>query len=477
MSSRRSRVSFSEPMNGRDVKQRIRSKSAYRRRMRNMLARHIELELMDLEQHRPYFSSLFIFIQIVSLVVSCVVFPIAPIAYETTEVSQEVHRPDGVPISATKNSTGNIFIGPPSWAIIALGGAYGPCMRRDSRVNEYVESQRNATSNFGCCVRSGGEYCYSTSQEDCEAYGGQTFNNDTVCYGQRCCNSGTFPGCEMIPEESLSEPQYDVCRCEVVARPCCRGSLGECSIETQDRCDFLGGYFQEDAVTCEEVDCLNEVCQLGTFQNTFVPDQWYRLILAGFVPIGILHTLALIFGEIMFVQPLENGIGSIRMMLIFVVSLVGGYTVGTILSPYQVKASAAPGLYGTLGSLIVQLIESWSIIKSPCSALFKLVFVIAISIVVGLFPFIDNYSQISGFVFGIVASFAFLPSGAYTSKTFHKAKKRVVQIIGLALVVALLFLSIPILFTGQYVDCPQCEYFNCFDFVEGLCENGALLTT
>eukprot|EP00055_Hartaetosiga_balthica_P013839 m.72827 g.72827 ORF g.72827 m.72827 type:complete len:478 (-) comp8401_c2_seq1:102-1535(-) len=465
-------------MDMQERRQTSRKKSTYRRRMRAMLENHIHAQLEDMDAHRPFFMYFFIFVQIIALIVACTVFPIAPIDYKTSAVAGEVHRPDGVPISAVKNSTGNIFVGPPSWALIALGGAFGPCMRKDGKVNAYYERQRNATSNFGCCVRSGGEYCFSTSADDCASYSGQIFYNDTVCHGQYCCNSGTFPGCEQVPEASLSNsPKDDVCRCEVVARPCCRGLLGECSIETKDNCDFLGGYFQRDAVTCEEVDCLNEVCQLGKFARMNVPDQWYRLLLAGFVPIGVLHTLALIVGELIFVIPLEKGIGWVRMLLIFVVSLVGGYTVGTILSPYQVKASASPGLYGTLASLVIQVIESWSVIASPFSALLKLFFVIALAIVVGLLPFIDNYSQISGFGFGLVASFAFLPSGAFTSHSFHKAKKRLAQFIGIALISAMLFFAIPILFTGQTLDCPQCEYFNCYDFIQGLCASSGQLAS
>ena len=41
--------------------------------------------------------------------------------------------------------------------------------------------------------------------------------------------------------------------CEIRGRPCCYGIQGECKITTREHCDFLRGYFHEDATLCSQV--------------------------------------------------------------------------------------------------------------------------------------------------------------------------------------------------------------------------------
>ncbi|EGD78270.1 hypothetical protein PTSG_09335 [Salpingoeca rosetta] len=452
------------------VQRRLSLMSARGKRLAHLIIQNKE-DIQTLRTYRPYFTYWAVFVQSLCLIVALSVFDRAPIDYRTKEVSGQVYRPDGVPVSVTKNLTGNIFIGPTTRRIIGMGGAYGPCMRRDDAVNNYVDHQRAKDDDFGCCVRVGGQYCFSTTEQKCSELGGQRFYNDTVCHGQYCCNGGTWPGCSRVPEENLSsDPKDDVCRCEVTARPCCYGVFGECSIKTQSECDFLDGYFHSEAVSCREVDCLNSICQLGKFANKYIPDQWYRLILAPFVPVGAVHHLVFLLAQLSLGVPLERAIGWTRLALIYLVSAIGGYTIAIILAPYQVKAGPSPGVYGLLACLLLQLFESWKQVVSPGRELFKLLLLTTCAFIFGLLPFVDNFSQLAGFVFGIAASFAFLPWQSFTSKSFYRARKRIATIIGLGAVVAMFALAIPMLFTGQTADCPQCWRFNCYDFIKNFCQ-------
>eukprot|EP01147_Barroeca_monosierra_P011156 gene11156-3214_t len=335
-------------------------------------------------EHRAYFTYWNLFLQLICLVVVMAIFDPAPLDYKTKEEHAQVYRADGIPISATKNVTGNIFYGPSNKVIIGLGGAYGPCMRRDEAVNLYIEEQRTTNSEFGCCVRPSGDYCFSSSEETCNALAGQRFYNNTICHGQHCCNSGTWPDCEKIPEENLSpSPEDDVCRCEITARPCCFGILGECAIKTKSECDFLDGFYQEDAVACEE------------------------------------------------------SIGWLRTGLIYTTSSVGGYTVATIISPYQVKGGPSPGVYGILACLYILLFESWQHVVHPKREVLKLIVITFIALLFGLLPFVDNFSQVAGFLFGIASAFAFLPWQSYTSKSFYRARKRIATFLGLVMCVSM----------------------------------------
>ena len=41
--------------------------------------------------------------------------------------------------------------------------------------------------------------------------------------------------------------------CEVLGRPCCTGIRGECVISTREYCDYVNGFFHQDATLCSQV--------------------------------------------------------------------------------------------------------------------------------------------------------------------------------------------------------------------------------
>lgn len=43
--------------------------------------------------------------------------------------------------------------------------------------------------------------------------------------------------------------------CEVIGHPCCIGIHGMCRITTKEYCDFVRGYFHEEASLCSQVSC------------------------------------------------------------------------------------------------------------------------------------------------------------------------------------------------------------------------------
>lgn len=41
--------------------------------------------------------------------------------------------------------------------------------------------------------------------------------------------------------------------CEIIGHPCCYGIYGECRITTKEYCEFVNGYFHEEASLCSQV--------------------------------------------------------------------------------------------------------------------------------------------------------------------------------------------------------------------------------
>ncbi|CDQ99651.1 unnamed protein product [Oncorhynchus mykiss] len=59
-----------------------------------------------------------------------------------------------------------------------------------------------------------------------------------------------------------------------------------CEITSREYCDFMKGYFHEEATLCSQVHCMDDVCGLLPFLNPEIPDQFYRLWLSLFLHAG-----------------------------------------------------------------------------------------------------------------------------------------------------------------------------------------------
>lgn len=74
--------------------------------------------------------------------------------------------------------------------------------------------------------------------------------------------------------------------CEISGRPCCIQMHGQCRITTKEYCDFVQGYYHENATLCSQVSCLNQVCGMSPFLEKDHPDQFYRFFLPLFIHAG-----------------------------------------------------------------------------------------------------------------------------------------------------------------------------------------------
>lgn len=100
---------------------------------------------------------------------------------------------------------------------------------------------------------------------------------------------------------------------------------------------------------------------------------------------------------------------------------------------------------------MVELGQSWQVVNHPWQELLKLVLLITFSLAVGLLPYVDNWSHLGGFVFGILASMVFLPY--ITFGKWDNRRKKLLLLIGLGGLVALYVLTFTLIYTEQYLDC------------------------
>ena len=180
---------------------------------------------------------------------------------------------------------------------------------------------------------------------------------------------------------------------------------------------------------------------------------------------------------------------------------VGGYLTSCILDPDSVGVSVAScnsagyymmslqvgpsgSLYGLLGVQLVELLQSWKLIDHPWLELIKLLINIIVllgntlllgniahymPVALGLLPYIDNFANIGGFIFGVLSSFILVPF--ISIGKWDRLSKLCLISISLPVIVILFFISFIIFYNVQDSDfCSWCKYLNCIPITDDFCD-------
>ncbi|XP_028905281.1 inactive rhomboid protein 1 [Ornithorhynchus anatinus] len=469
----------------------------YRKRIDSYVKRQIE----DMDDHRPFFTYWLTFVHSLITILAVCIYGIAPVGFSQHETVDSVLRNRGVYENVKFVQQENFWIGPSSEALIHLGAKFSPCMRQDQQVHSFIRATRDREKNSGCCVRNDRSGCVQTSEEECSStlavwvkwpvhpstpyLAGNKRQFGSVCHQDpRVCDEPSSEDPHEWPDDITKWPictknsagnrtNHPHMDCTITGRPCCIGTKGRCEITSREYCDFMRGYFHEEATLCSQVHCMDDVCGLLPFLNPEVPDQFYRLWLSLFLHAGILHCLVSVCFQMTVLRDLEKLAGWHRISIIYLLSGVTGNLASAIFLPYRAEVGPAGSQFGILACLFVELFQSWQILARPWRAFFKLLAVVLFLFTFGLLPWIDNFAHISGFISGFFLSFAFLPYISFGR--FDLYRKRC-QIIVFQLVFLGLLAGLVILFYFYPIRCAWCEFLTCLPFTDKFCEKYELDT-
>ncbi|XP_055097605.1 inactive rhomboid protein 1 isoform X2 [Symphalangus syndactylus] len=463
----------------------------YRKRIDSFVKRQIE----DMDDHRPFFTYWLTFVHSLITILAVCIYGIAPVGFSQHETVDSVLRNRGVYENVKYVQQENFWIGPSSEALIHLGAKFSPCMRQDPQVHSFIRSAREREKHSACCVRNDRSGCVQTSEEECSStlavwvkwpihpsapeLAGHTRQFGSVCHQDpRVCDEPSSEDPHEWPEDITKWPictknsagnhtNHPHMDCVITGRPCCIGTKGRCEITSREYCDFMRGYFHEEATLCSQVHCMDDVCGLLPFLNPEVPDQFYRLWLSLFLHAGILHCLVSICFQMTVLRDLEKLAGWHRIAIIYLLSGVTGNLASAIFLPYRAEVGPAGSQFGILACLFVELFQSWQILARPWRAFFKLLAVVLFLFTFGLLPWIDNFAHISGFISGLFLSFAFLPYISFGKFDLYRKRCQIIifQVVFLGLLAGLV-----VLFYFYPVRCEWCEFLTCIPFTDKFCE-------
>ncbi|XP_069875833.1 inactive rhomboid protein 1 isoform X2 [Dipodomys merriami] len=463
----------------------------YRKRIDSYVKRQIE----DMDDHRPFFTYWLTFVHSLVTILAVCIYGIAPVGFSQHETVDSVLRNRGVYENVKYVQQENFWIGPSSEALIHLGAKFSPCMRQDPQVHSFIHAAREREKHSACCVRNDRSGCVQTSEEECSStlavwvkwpihpsapdLAGHKRLFGSVCHQDpRVCDEPSSEDPHEWPEDITKWPictknsagnhtNHPHMDCAITGRPCCIGTKGRCEITSREYCDFMRGYFHEEATLCSQVHCMDDVCGLLPFLNPEVPDQFYRLWLSLFLHAGVLHCLVSVCFQMTVLRDLEKLAGWHRIAIIYLLSGITGNLASAIFLPYRAEVGPAGSQFGILACLFVELFQSWQILARPWRAFFKLLAVVLFLFAFGLLPWIDNFAHISGFVSGLFLSFAFLPYISFGK--FDLYRKRCQIIIFQAVFLGLLA-GLVVLFYFYPVRCEWCEFLTCIPFTDKFCE-------
>ncbi|XP_023805276.1 inactive rhomboid protein 1 isoform X3 [Oryzias latipes] len=333
----------------------------YRKRIDSFVQKQIE----DMDNHRPFFTYWITFVHLVTTILAVTIYGVVPMGFSQYETVDSVLRNKGVYENVKFVQQQNFWFGPSSEALIHLGAKFSPCMRQDEEVHQLIQEIKAKERESGCCVRNDRSGCLQTLQEECSStlaewikwpqhpsapyLNGKLRQHGSVCHQDpRFCLEPASASPLEWPDDIT---QWPICTlyntgnhtnlphidCTITGRPCCIGTKGRCEITSREYCDFMHGYFHEEAILCSQVACMDDVCGLLPFLNPEVPDQFSRLWLALFLHAGILHCLVSMFFQMTVLRDLEKLAGWLRISIIYMLSGITGNLASAIFLPYRAE--------------------------------------------------------------------------------------------------------------------------------------------
>ncbi|CAH1784653.1 unnamed protein product [Owenia fusiformis] len=261
-----------------------------------------------------------------------------------------------------------------------------------------------------------------------------------------------------------------------ILKPCCHGYMGHCLLATHEHCLFIGGQFQKRADHCSQVDCISILCGFGGFSKTkdkpYKPESinhWWRLFFGLLHHHGIFHWLMVAAIQLLIGRQIEKLAGWLRIAIIYILSGVFGLLVGAIFNPHRAQVGGGAAIFGLLGVLLVELIQSWELVANRSFELFKLTNIFLLLLFISTLPPLDNISHIAGTIMGCLSGIILLPY--ITFNRWHVRRKRILIGVLSPLVFGMMFIVLYIFYSVQPVDiCPGCDYINCVPYFIGICD-------
>lgn len=195
---------------------------------------------------------------------------------------------------------------------------------------------------------------------------------------------------------------------------------------------------------------------------------WWRFVASLFLHSGIFHLVLMLVLKICS-SDVEKLSGFWRAVIVYFIAGVFGFVLSCLFIPEMVSTGSTGSHFGYIGLLLSDLISTWRGVEGRSCKLTKYIICIIITLVVGFTPYVDNFSNIGGFIVGFFCALMLLPNMnfGFSEQVCHGI------VAFLAFPVFSLIFCICLVLMYRSIDpastwCSFCHNFNCIN-ISGWC--------
>jgi len=141
---------------------------------------------------------------------------------------------------------------------------------------------------------------------------------------------------------------------------------------------------------------------LGILNGYAVLDgQWWRIVTAMFMHLGILHFIVNSYSLFILCPPIEKIVGSLRFVILYMVSGIAGNLLTVLIDPGMWSAGASGAIFGVFGAFF-GLNYRYRIF--PAALMNQLYMILVINVAISLTPGINLWAHLGGLAGGFLVS-------------------------------------------------------------------------
>ena len=198
---------------------------------------------------------------------------------------------------------------------------------------------------------------------------------------------------------------------------------------------------------------------------------------------GLIHFFLNMFALWFVGRAVEQIHGFFAAVVLFVVPAIGGTILSAIFLPEYITVGASGGIFGLIGACISDIFMNWKLLfdqfvneKGTRLSHARVLLVLAVDIVVncliGLTPFVDNFTHLGGMVYGFLCGLGtiqlvspkfFIKDNANSPSCCSRSKRFFLRFFGVLISLAGVVVSSIVLMSGdgETNPCTSCSYMSC----------------
>ena len=212
-------------------------------------------------------------------------------------------------------------------------------------------------------------------------------------------------------------------------------------------------------------------------------NEGWRLLSSAVLHAGLIHYFVNILALWFVGGAVEMSHGRIAATIIFTISAVGGTVFSALFLPTYITVGASGGIFGFIGACLADITMNWKLLfcdfvtehgekRSHIMVVAVLVLDMAVNIVLGLTPYVDNFCHLGGMFYGFLCGMSTMQRlntnffGLDEEACTKRAKHFFMRFFGIIVSMVTLTATLIVLLQGdgETNPCPNCTWLSCVPF-------------